>query len=135
MYVNGLCSAIGCSQLGIESTGTNADETKVTGKRIVNPYAFDEFPRLALLLDDREAIVLLDHNLSCGQVLVAGNDEEPGRVGTDCLVLGRVELDARETALLPALAQVGRFLHPAAGRFVDAFVPGSEDRLVLRQPR
>src|SRR4029453_10888892 len=41
MYVNGLCSAIGWSQLGIESTGTNADEKNVTGKRIVNPYAFD----------------------------------------------------------------------------------------------
>src|SRR6476659_10578019 len=40
MYVKGLCSAIGWSQLGIESTGTNADETNVTGKRIVNPYAF-----------------------------------------------------------------------------------------------
>src|SRR5262249_3732912 len=40
MVVNGLCSAIGCSQLGIESTGTNAEETNVRGKRIVNPYAF-----------------------------------------------------------------------------------------------
>ena len=37
MFVNGLCSAIGCSQLGIDCTGTNADETNVTGKRIVNP--------------------------------------------------------------------------------------------------
>ena len=41
MHVNGLCSAIGWSQLGIVSTGTNADETKVTGKRIVNPHAFE----------------------------------------------------------------------------------------------
>jgi hypothetical protein len=41
MAVNGLCSAIGWSQLGIVATGTNADETNVTGKRIVNPYAFD----------------------------------------------------------------------------------------------
>src|SRR5690349_8140319 len=41
MVVNGLCSAIGCSQLGILSTGTNADETNVSGKRTVNPYAFD----------------------------------------------------------------------------------------------
>jgi hypothetical protein len=40
MYVNGLCSAIGWSQPGIEATGTNADETNVSGKRIVNPYAF-----------------------------------------------------------------------------------------------
>ena len=40
MVVNGLCSAIGWSQLGIESTGTNAEETNVSGKRIVNPYAF-----------------------------------------------------------------------------------------------
>src|SRR5215831_12312958 len=40
MVVNGLCSANGWSQLGIESTGTNADETNVSGKRIVNPYAF-----------------------------------------------------------------------------------------------
>ena len=40
MYVNGLCSAIGWSQLGIEATGTNAEETNVSGKRIVNPYAF-----------------------------------------------------------------------------------------------
>jgi hypothetical protein len=40
IFVNGLCSAIGWSQLGIESTGTNADETNVSGKRIVNPYAF-----------------------------------------------------------------------------------------------
>ena len=41
MYVNGLCSAIGWSQLGIVSTGTNADETNVIGNRIVKPYAFD----------------------------------------------------------------------------------------------
>src|SRR5436190_2611609 len=41
IVVNGLCSAIGCSQLGIESTGTNAEETNVRGKRIVNPYAFE----------------------------------------------------------------------------------------------
>jgi len=40
MFVNGLCSAIGCSQSGIESGGTNADETNVSGKRIVKPYAF-----------------------------------------------------------------------------------------------
>ena len=41
MVVNGLCSAIGWSQLGIVSTGTNAEETNVTGNRIVKPYAFD----------------------------------------------------------------------------------------------
>ena len=40
MIVNGLFSATGCSQLGIDATGTNADETNVSGKRIVNPYAF-----------------------------------------------------------------------------------------------
>src|SRR6185503_2409921 len=40
IFVNGLCSAIGCSQLGIVWTGTNADETNVTGNRIVNPNAF-----------------------------------------------------------------------------------------------
>ena len=34
MIVNGLCSAIGWSQAGIESTGTKADETKVSGNRI-----------------------------------------------------------------------------------------------------
>src|SRR5918994_948802 len=41
IVVNGLFSAIGSSQLGIVSTGTNADEMNVTGKRIVKPYAFD----------------------------------------------------------------------------------------------
>ena len=41
MIVNGLFSATGWSQLGIDSIGTNADETKVSGKRITNPYAFD----------------------------------------------------------------------------------------------
>src|SRR2546430_3529800 len=41
MVVNGLCSAIGWSQLGIVATGTNAEETNVTGNRIVKPYAFD----------------------------------------------------------------------------------------------
>jgi hypothetical protein len=40
MIVNGLFSATGWSQLGMEATGTNADETNVSGKRIVNPYAF-----------------------------------------------------------------------------------------------
>ena len=39
--VNGLCSAKLSSQLGIDSTGTNADETNVSGNRIVNPYAFE----------------------------------------------------------------------------------------------
>ncbi len=39
MIVNGLFSANGWSQLGIDSTGTKADETKVSGKRIVKPYA------------------------------------------------------------------------------------------------
>jgi hypothetical protein len=32
-----LCSATGCSQIGIESTGTKAEETKVSGKMIVKP--------------------------------------------------------------------------------------------------
>ncbi len=41
MIVNGLCFATGWSQLGIDATGTNADETNVSGKRIVKPYAFD----------------------------------------------------------------------------------------------
>ena len=40
MIVNGLFSATGWSQLGIDFTGTNADETNVSGKRIVKPYAF-----------------------------------------------------------------------------------------------
>ena len=40
MIVNGLFSATGWSQLGIVSTGTNADETNVSGKRMVKPYAF-----------------------------------------------------------------------------------------------
>src|SRR5918996_4308270 len=40
IVVKGLFSANGCSQPGIVSTGTNADEMKVTGKRIVKPYAF-----------------------------------------------------------------------------------------------
>jgi hypothetical protein len=39
MVVNGLCSATGWSQLGIESTGTNAEDTNVTGKRTVKPTA------------------------------------------------------------------------------------------------
>jgi hypothetical protein len=34
---NGLCSAKGCSQLGIVSTGMKADEMKVIGNRNVNP--------------------------------------------------------------------------------------------------
>ena len=37
IVVNGLCSAIGCNQLGIVSGGTKADEMKVSGNRIVNP--------------------------------------------------------------------------------------------------
>ncbi len=41
IVVNGLCSATGCSHPGIDSTGTNADETNVSGKRTVNPNAFD----------------------------------------------------------------------------------------------
>jgi hypothetical protein len=41
IVVNGLISATVSSQLGIDPSGTNADETKVSGKRIVNPYAFD----------------------------------------------------------------------------------------------
>lgn len=41
VVVNGLCSAIGWSQLGMVSTGTKAEETNVNGKRMVNPYAFD----------------------------------------------------------------------------------------------
>jgi hypothetical protein len=40
MYVNGLFSAIGWSQLGIDFTGTNAEETNVSGNRIVKPNAF-----------------------------------------------------------------------------------------------
>jgi hypothetical protein len=39
MVVNGLIFATVSSQLGIDPSGTNADETKVSGKRIVNPYA------------------------------------------------------------------------------------------------
>ena len=38
--VMGLCSAMGCSQLGIDSTGTKAEETKVSGKMMVKPHAF-----------------------------------------------------------------------------------------------
>jgi hypothetical protein len=41
MVVNGLAEATPWSQLGIVSTGTNADETNVSGKMIVKPYAFD----------------------------------------------------------------------------------------------
>jgi hypothetical protein len=41
MVVNGLFSATGSNQLGIDSTGTNAEETNVTGKRIVKLYAFE----------------------------------------------------------------------------------------------
>jgi hypothetical protein len=41
MVVNGLTFATVSSQLGIDASGTNADETNVSGKRIVNPYAFD----------------------------------------------------------------------------------------------
>jgi hypothetical protein len=41
MVVNGFASATPSSQLGIDSTGTKADETNVIGNRIVNPYAFD----------------------------------------------------------------------------------------------
>ena len=41
IVVNGLFSATGSSQLGIDSTVTKADETNVTGKRIVKPYALD----------------------------------------------------------------------------------------------
>ena len=37
IFVIGLCSAMGCSQLGIESTGTKAEETKVSGKMMVKP--------------------------------------------------------------------------------------------------
>ena len=37
IVVNGLFSANGWSQLGIDSTGTNADDTNVSGKRIVKP--------------------------------------------------------------------------------------------------
>jgi hypothetical protein len=37
IVVKGLCSAIGWSQLGMVSGGTNAEEMKVSGKRIVNP--------------------------------------------------------------------------------------------------
>ena len=40
MTVTGLYSAKGCSQPGIESTGTNADEMNVIGKMIVKPYPF-----------------------------------------------------------------------------------------------
>src|SRR6476646_2191082 len=40
IFVNGLCSALGCSQSGMVATGTNADETNVTGNRIVKPNAF-----------------------------------------------------------------------------------------------
>ena len=39
MVVNGLFSAKGCSQEGIDSTGTNADDTNVSGNRIVKPIA------------------------------------------------------------------------------------------------
>ena len=35
--VNGLSSANGCSQPGIESTGTNADEANVSGKITMKP--------------------------------------------------------------------------------------------------
>src|SRR3712207_1345751 len=41
IVVNGLCAANASSHDGIDRTGTNAEETKVSGKRIVNPYAFD----------------------------------------------------------------------------------------------
>ena len=37
IVVNGLCSATGCSHEGIDSTGTNADDTNVSGTMIVNP--------------------------------------------------------------------------------------------------
>ena len=40
IFVNGLFSAIDWSHDGIDSTGTNADDTNVSGKRIVNPNAF-----------------------------------------------------------------------------------------------
>jgi hypothetical protein len=39
--VNGLFSATGSSHDGMLSTGTNADDTNVTGNRIVKPNAFD----------------------------------------------------------------------------------------------
>ena len=40
IVVNGLCSAIGCSHDGIDSTGTNAEDTNVSGNNTVNPNAF-----------------------------------------------------------------------------------------------
>ena len=40
MKVTGFASATGCSQSGIDAIGTNADEMKVSGKMIVNPYPF-----------------------------------------------------------------------------------------------
>jgi hypothetical protein len=41
MVVIGLFSAKPCSQPGIDATGTKAEEMKVSGKMIVNPYAFE----------------------------------------------------------------------------------------------
>src|SRR4029079_4590156 len=62
IFVNGLCSAIGCSQLGIVWTGKNADETNVTGNRIVKPKAFaasgedDESPMKAKTQENAQPI-------------------------------------------------------------------------------
>ena len=38
--MNGLTSAKACSQSGMESTGTNADEAKVSGKTRMKPIAW-----------------------------------------------------------------------------------------------
>ena len=40
MIVNGLMSANACSAAGIDSTGTNADEMKVSGKTAMKPTEF-----------------------------------------------------------------------------------------------
>ena len=40
MIVNGLISANDCSAAGIESTGTKADEMKVSGKTAMKPTEF-----------------------------------------------------------------------------------------------
>ena len=42
MIVNGLTSANACKAPGIESTGTKAEETKVSGKMTMNPIACED---------------------------------------------------------------------------------------------
>jgi hypothetical protein len=78
--VNESTRASAWSQPGIESTGTNADETNVSGKTIVKPSAFEASGEEAASGErDDPGEGVADREESPSPAITSGAKTEPGR--------------------------------------------------------